>query len=70
MLNEVLYMEMRLLQQFCQRFQCGSKTANSLFSKYGIWKYIEDCYDSLHMNGDEYVMNDIQEILRARGAVL
>ncbi len=70
MLNEVLYMEMRLLQQFCQRYQCGSKTANSLFSKYGIWKYIEDCYSSLHMNGDEYVLNDIEEILRAQGARL
>lgn len=70
MLNETLYMEMRLLQQFCQKFQYSAKNANSLFLKYGIWKYIEDCYDSLHMNGDEYIMNDIQEILHARGAVL
>ena len=61
---------MRLLQQFCQKFQYSAKNANSLFLKYGIWKYIEDCYDSLNMNGDEYIMNDIQEILHARGAVL
>ena len=70
MINEVLYMELRLLQQFCQNHNYLSKDANALFNRYGIWEYIEDCYDTLHMNGDEYILNDINEILTAQGAVL
>ena len=48
MINEVLFMEMRLIQQFCKKHQCLSKDANALFNKYGIWKYIEECYDTLY----------------------
>lgn len=48
MINEVLFMEMRLIQQFCKKHQCLSKDANALFNKYGIWKYIEECYDALY----------------------
>lgn len=70
MLNEVLYMEMRLLQLFCQKFKCRAKDANIIFNRYGVWRYIEDCYDTLHMSGDEYILNDIDEILTAKGAVL
>ena len=70
MINEVLFMEMRLIQQFCKRHQYISKDANVLFNKYGIWKYIEECYDTLHMNGDEYILNGIDEIVIAGGGVL
>lgn len=70
MINEVLFMEMRLIQQFCKKHQCLSKDANALFNKYGIWKYIEECYDTLHMNGDEYILNGIDEIVIAQGGVL
>jgi hypothetical protein len=43
---------------------------DELFSKYGIWKYLEDAYDVLHLNGDEYALNDVMEILKAKGANL
>lgn len=70
MINEVLYMEMRLLQQFCKEHHCSSKKANHLFNQYGIWDYIENCYDTLHMNGDAYVLNDLREILVVQGAAI
>lgn len=40
-----------------------------MFEHYGIWKYLEECYDVLHMNGDEYVMNDIETILRKKRSI-
>ena len=68
MLNEVLFMEARVFAEYLQKFKIKPKDANLVFEKYGIWKYIEECYDTLHMNGDEYVLNDIEYILRKRGA--
>ena len=70
MLNEVLFMEARLFSEYLRRFNMKPKDANRVFEKYGIWKYIEDCYDMLHMNGDEYILNDIEYILRKRGALV
>ena len=70
MINEILYMEMRLLQQFCTRHSMESINANRLFKEYAIWNYIEDCYNTLHLNGDEYILNDIEQIMAARGVDL
>ena len=70
MVNEVLYMEMRLLQQFCTKCNISSIEANKLFKKYGVWNYIEECYSTLHLNGDEYILNDINQIMTAKGVAL
>ncbi len=70
MLDEVLYMQMRILRLFCKKFHYPSKDANCIFKQNGIWDYIEECYDTLHLSGDEYVLNDIEEILRAQGVLL
>ena len=42
----------------------------TIFNKFDIWKYLEECYDTLHMNGDDYILNDIEEIIVSRGGVL
>lgn len=70
MINEVLYMESRLLQQFCNKYKMTSIKANRLFKDCGIWQYIEECYDTLHMSGDESIINDISSIIMAKGVAL
>lgn len=68
MVDEVLFMEARVFSEFLRRFKVSPKEANHMFENYGIWKYIEQCYDVLHMNGDEYILNDIAHILDRKGA--
>lgn len=70
MINEVLYMESRLLQQFCYKYKVTALKANRLFKDCGIWQYIEDCYETLHMSGDESILNDISRIISAKGVAL
>ena len=70
MLDEVLFMEARLFAEYLKKFNIKPKDANRIFESYGIWKYIEDCYDVLHMNGDEYILKDIEFIIRRIGASL
>jgi len=70
MINEILYMQTRLFQQFCSRYHMSFLKANILFKDCSIWRYIEECYDTLHMNGDEYILNDIAQILVAKGIAL
>ena len=54
MINEVIFMEIRLLGEFCQKYRMSRAAANDLFSKHKIWQYIESCYDTFHINGDEH----------------
>jgi len=67
MINEIIYMEVRLLQQFCMKYNISSVKANRIFKECDIWNYIEECYDTLHLSGDEYILNDIDQIISARG---
>lgn len=39
--------------------------ANKIFKENQIWSYIEDCYESLHTSGDEYILDDIEAMLPA-----
>ena len=69
MINEIIFMEIRLLGEFCRKNKMNRATANDIFSKYEIWQYIEECYDMFHINGDEYNLNDISRILKRKGAI-
>ena len=70
MIDEVLFMELRVFREFCSKFGFTSKKANSIFNAHKIWQYIESCYDLFHTCGDEYVLNDIVSVLQREGAAL
>lgn len=67
MIDEVLYMEARVFREFCNRMSIPAKKANEIFNNYKIWEYIESCYETLHLSGDECVIDDIEHILAKRG---
>ena len=68
MLDEMLFFEMRIFKMFCDKARVSSFEGNKLFDRYGIWKYIEDTYDIMHLNGDESALLDVFEVLKAKGA--
>ena len=46
------------------------KEVSALFEQYGVYDYIRSFYDILHTTGYQYINNDIDSYLLARGAVL
>ena len=70
MVNEVLFMELRLLRMFREKYHLRGYEANELFVKHGIWDYIEGCYDALHVSSDECALADIESILKNKGVAL
>ena len=50
------------------RHMNGRETAE-LFIQYGVFDYIHESYDVLHTIGHNYINQDIDEYLRARGAL-
>lgn len=67
MLDEILYMQVRIFRMFCERTGLDPKAANRLFTQAGVWKFIEHCFDSLHLGGDELVYEDVLRLLRHQG---
>ena len=70
MIDEVLFMETRIFSEYCKKMNMPPKEVNRLFNLFRIWEYIESCYDTLHLNGDECVIDDVQMIIKKKGAVV
>ena len=41
--------------------------SSALFKKYGIFGFISECYDILHLNGYACVLHDVETLLKNRG---
>ncbi|GHT81658.1 hypothetical protein FACS1894125_2840 [Actinomycetota bacterium] len=46
----------------------GSKVF-AMFNEFGVSKFILKHYDTLHSQSDDFVLGDIDDMLRSRGAI-
>lgn len=70
-LDEVLFMQTRIFSLFCQRHPSISSTEmDGLFKRFGIWEFIKDGYEGLHIEGDEAIYQEMLEILNSHGVKL
>ena len=67
MIDEVLYMQVRIFRMFCEQTSIDPQVANRLFLQAGVWRYIAECFDILHLGGDELVYEDVLRLLRRQG---
>ena len=65
-IHEVLHMQVRIFRKFAARHRMNTQETLELFQKYGLLDFISECYDLLHLSGDECVLDDIDELLRHR----
>ncbi len=59
MLDEVLYMQIRLFRMYRECTGLSSIAANQAFEAGGVWEFISSCYDILHLSGDEAALEDV-----------
>ena len=69
MIDEVLFMQTRLFRMFLERYRLSPEDGNRLFNAGGIWGFIAECYDLLHVSGDDAALSDVEEALAAKGVV-
>lgn len=65
--SEIVFMQVRLLRLASEEWHTTIQKASRLFEKYGILKFIEDCYGVFHTEGDEAVFDEINMVLKHRG---
>lgn len=66
--TEIVFMQARLLRLASEEWHMSIQEVNILFDKYGVLKFIENCYDVFHMEGDYAVFDDIKILLKNKGA--
>lgn len=69
MLDETLFMQIRLFRMFREQFNLPSARALAIFNEYGIWQFVEDGYDLFHMQGDQTTLDEIVKVLTYKKAL-
>ncbi len=64
---EIIFMQVRLLRLASEEWNISVQQVNELFDKYSILKFIEECYDVFHMEGDYAVFDEIKTALKNKG---
>ena len=65
--RDILNMQVRLLRLFVERTGMSSEDAGRVFREGNVLGFIRDCYDSLHLSGDNCAMAEIMELLEHKG---
>lgn len=52
------------------KWKMTAKDCADLFKKYNLWGFIENCYDSLHLNSYACALAEVEELLKHRGVTI
>lgn len=54
------------LEQYKEKHQISGMEALQLFDQNDVLPYLQECYESLHTQGADYIVDDIDEYIRVR----
>ena len=54
------------IEQYKQRHQLTGEQSMQLLNQYGVLEYLEECYDPLHTQSAQWIMEDIDEFINKR----
>lgn len=67
--TQALFMQARIIHLASQRWGTSLKDAASALLESGALAYVRDSFDYFHMQGDDAVLDDVEEFLKDRGVV-
>jgi len=50
-----------------QKWNVSAPECAKIFRKYGVFGYISELYDLLHLNGYDAALEDVENFIRSRG---
>ena len=68
--EEILFMQTRLIRLAAEEWKLSMDKVLTLFKQANVLDYIEKAYGIFHCEGDEAVLQDIEEYLDAKGLKL
>lgn len=54
------------LEQYKEKHQISGMEAVQLFDRNDVLSYLQECYEPLHTQGADYIVDDIDEYIRFR----
>ena len=68
--SDVLYTQLSLFQKFMKRHSLDKMAALQLFEENEDFEILSDCCESVQLDGDGEILNDIDALLRNNGVTI
>ena len=65
--EEILFMQIRLIRLAAEEWKLSMDKVLSLFKQANVLDYIEKAYGIFHCEGDEAVLQDVEEYIDSKG---
>jgi hypothetical protein len=65
--GEILFMQTRVIRLAAERWGITVQKASRIFERYDLLKFIKDGYGIFHTEGDEVVLDEVEEVLKNKG---
>lgn len=67
--QQITYMQARLVRLASEEWNMPIKAVASLFTEFKVLKFIRECFDTFHVEGDYAILDDIVAYLESKGGV-
>ena len=64
---EIIFMQVRLVRLASEKWNKSISEIAVLFKETGVYKFIEDCYEIFHCEGDNAVFEDVTKLVSRKG---
>ena len=64
--NEISLFLAFCIEQYKQRYNLTGEQAMQTLDQYGVLDYLEDCYEPLHTQSAQWILEDIDEFIEKR----
>lgn len=65
--QQIIYMQTRIIRLASEKWNMSMERLIEIFTEYKVLQYIEKCFGIFHVEGDETVLEDIEEYLKNKG---
>lgn len=66
--EQIVYMQVRIARMFAESHGITLAQSARAFDACGAFRYIADCWDVFHVEGDEAVLDDVVSYMAVKGA--
>lgn len=66
--QQITYMQARIIRLASEKWNVPVKEIGRIFSEFRAFRFIRDCFELFHVEGDEAVLEEVGSYLEYKGA--
>lgn len=66
--QQITYMQARIIRLASEKWNVPVKEIGSIFTEFRVFRFIRDCFELFHVEGDEAVLEEVGSYLEYKGA--